>query len=107
MDESAEAKLDELRRKTNRQLVSLISNKLDRGLTFARVLEGDEGRENWSSTEHFRVHAEQALTEASAWMQMLAGGTQLDRRRLEFKLAELRGALDRVAKLEVRTQAAC
>jgi hypothetical protein len=107
MNETAEAKLQELRSKTNRQLASLISHKLDRGLAFARVLDGDEGRENWSSTEHFRVHAEQAYREASAWMPLLAAETQRERRRLEFKLAQLRGALDRVATLQSRAQAAC
>ena len=107
MSQSAEAKLHELRSKTTRQLVSLISNKLDRGLAFARVLESDEGRKNWSSTEHFRVGAEQAFTEARAWLPLLAGNMRLERRRLEFKLAKLRGMLNRVATVQVRAQAAC
>ena len=64
-DQSAEAKLHELRSKTNRQLASLISHKLDRGLAFARVLES-EGRTNWASMEHFVVNAEKALTDAAA-----------------------------------------
>jgi hypothetical protein len=107
MNETAEAKLDQLRNKTNRELVSLISHKLDRGLAFARVLEGDEGRQNWSSTEHFRVHAEDAYTEANAWMPLLTGATKLERRCLELKLRELRSALDRVTNVEIRVQAAC
>ena len=106
MSHSAEAKLQELRSKTNRQLASLISNKIDRGLAFARVVEG-ESREDWASTEHFVRNAEKAFNEASAWMTLLHGSTQLERRRLEFKLAQLRTALDRARTAEVRVQAAC
>jgi len=72
MNQSAEAKLQELRSKTTRQLVSLISNKLDRGLAFARVLEGDGA--DWSSTEHFALNAERALAEAMP-VQVLAVGS--------------------------------
>ena len=105
-DQSAEAKLHELRSKTNRQLASLISHRLDRGLAFARVLEG-EGRTNWASMEHFVVNAEKAFAEASAWMGLLTGATQLERRRLEFKLAQLRSALESARGSRVRVQAAC
>jgi hypothetical protein len=106
MDLSAEAKLQELRSKTTRQLVSLISNKLDRGLAFARVLEC-EGHSDWASTEHFAVNAERALADASAWLALLNGATQLERRRLEFKLSQLRFALERTHASQVRVQAAC
>jgi hypothetical protein len=106
MDQSAEVKLHELRLKTNRELVSLISNKLDRGLAFARALEA-ESDSNWSSTEHFAVNAEKALADATAWMGLLSGATQLERRRLEFKLAQLRTALEGTRESNVRVQAAC
>ena len=106
MSHSAEAKLQELRSKTNRQLASLISNKIDRGLAFARVVEG-ESREDWASTEHFASSAERALEEASTWMTLLNGATPLERRRLESKRAELRAMLDRANASELRVQAAC
>ncbi len=96
MSQSVEAKLHELRRKTNRQLTSLISNKLDRGLASVRVTEG----------EHCR-YAERAFLEASAWMALLRGTTKLERRSLEFKLAQLRAALERTRASRVRVQAAC
>jgi hypothetical protein len=104
MSQSAEAKLHELRSKTTRQLVSLISNKLDRGLAFARVLEDGT---DWASTEHFAAGAERALEEASEWMNLLNGAKTLDHRRLESKLAELRGMLARAHSSELRVQAAC
>jgi hypothetical protein len=105
MNQSAEAKLHELRSKTNRQLVSLIGNKLDRGLAFVRVIDG--GSADWASTEHFAASAEKALADATAWMALLNGGTQLERRRLEFKLAQLREALAHTHASEMRVQAAC
>ena len=104
MSQSAEAKLHELRSKTTRQLVSLISNKLDRGLASARALECGT---DWASAEDFAASAERALEEASVWMTLLSGATPLERRRLESKRAELRGMLDRVRTSELRVQAAC
>jgi len=106
MNQSAEAKLNELRNKTDRQLASLISNKLDRGLAFARVLEGEDSRHDWSSMDHFVNNAHQALSEASAWMPMLAGASQIQRRRLEFKRTQLRDMLDRATMPHARVQAA-
>lgn len=104
MKSSAETKLNALRTKTDRQLASLISNRLDRGLAFARILEGEETRHNWASTDHFRINAERALSEASAWMRMLASATAPQRHRLEFKRTQLRDLLERVP---VRARAAC
>jgi len=95
MNQSAEAKLNELRIKTDRQLASLISNRLDRGLAFARVLEGEDTRRNWASTGFFVSNAERALSDANAWLPMLAGATALQRRRLEFKRTQLRDILER------------
>jgi hypothetical protein len=47
------------------------------------------------------------LTEANAWMPLLTGPTPLERRRLAFKMAQLRGALERRRACQVRVQAAC
>jgi len=106
MSQSAEAKLHELRNKTNRELVSLISNKLNRGLASARMLAGD-GVDDWETAEHFVATAETALAEASKWMALVTDATPYERRRLEFKLAQLRAALDRVHASEMRVRAAC
>jgi hypothetical protein len=105
MNQSAETKLLELRSKTNRQLVSLIGNKLDRGLAFARVLDGNGA--DWASTEHFAENAEKALAEATEWMALLNGATQLERRRLESKRAQLCTALENARLPQTRVQAAC
>ena len=103
MSKSAEAKLQELRGKTNRDLASLISHRLDRGMTFARVLEND--RQDWASTEHFRANAELAYADACRWLSLLSGACSFEKRRLEIRLNELRATLDSVVRL--RAQAAC
>lgn len=105
MSQSAENKLHELRSKTNRQLVSLIGNKLNRGLAFARLLDGEGA--DWASTEQFAADAENALVEATEWLTLLDGATRLERRRLEFKLEQLRAALDRARQSQTRAQTAC
>jgi hypothetical protein len=102
MKQSAETKLSELRCKTNRQLAVLISHRLDRGLAFARVAEEDGL--SWASIE--MVNAEQTFTEAKALMALL-NSAPLEQRRLEFKLAQLGAALDRVRESHLRAQAAC
>jgi hypothetical protein len=97
MVDNAEAKLHTLRAKTDRQLASLINNRLDCGLAFARVLENDESRRNWASIEHFLMHAERAASDASAWIPLLTAAKHPEHGRLAFKLAQLRDLLDRVA----------
>ena len=97
MSLSAETKLQELRGKTNRQLVSLISNKLDSGLAFARAAEDENDVAN----------AEKALCEAKSWMTLLHDPSELDERRLKFKLSQLGNILDRARASEVPMHAAC
>jgi hypothetical protein len=75
MNQIAQTKLHELRAKTNRQLVSLILNTLDRGLAFPEI-------------------AERSYSEASEWIQLMNEVAPLEQRRVERKLAELRAALD-------------
>jgi hypothetical protein len=105
MPHSAEAKLHELRDKTERQLVLLINNRLDRGLAFARMLDCEGA--DWESTEDFAANAEKALADAIAWMPLLTSVKTLERRRLESRLTQLRDALNRANQRELRVQAAC
>ena len=97
MTASSNAKLTELRCKTNRDLASLIGNKLERGLAFARMLK----------SRHFHDRAEREFAEVEAWMPLLTEATPLVRRRLESKCAELRQVLDQNAAHEFRARAAC
>lgn len=102
MSHDAEAKLHQLRSKTNRELVSLISNKLDRGLASA-CAAGSDG--DWAAAERSTLDAEKALAEAAEWMKLLEGASPVDKRRLQSKLAHLRDALDHCS--EPRVRAAC
>ena len=105
MSPSADVKLHELRNKTTRQLVSLINKQIDRGMAFVRVMEC-EGAE-WTLNEDFAANAEKALMTATSWITLLDGVNSLDQRRLEFKLSQLRDALDRARASDLRVQATC
>ena len=108
MNDGAETKLSELRSRTDRQLVSLIGSRLDRGLMFAQLLaDEDESQGPWGAPEELLARAEQAHTEASLWLPLLSGITQLERRRMELRLSQLRGLLDHAANHDVRVQTAC
>ena len=83
------SKLAELRAKTDRQLVILIRSTLDDGLAS-------------------REEAERAYSEVRALLPTVRDVTEAERRRLESKLARLRGLLDeRPAHAVRRMQAAC
>jgi hypothetical protein len=74
-------------------------------LAFARVLES-VGTEDWAAREDFAANAESAWTEAGKWMTLLQDVTPQERSRLEFKLAQLRAALDHTRRTENRVCAA-
>jgi predicted DCC family thiol-disulfide oxidoreductase YuxK len=83
-------KLAQLRAKTDRELLILIGSTLD-GLRSARTSE-----------------AERAYAEARALLPTVRDVTEAERRRLEAKLARLRGLLDeRPVHAMARAQAAC
>jgi hypothetical protein len=83
------SKLAELRAKTDRQLVILIRSTLDDGL-------------------RSRAEAERAFAEVRALLPTVRDVTEAERRRLEAKLARLRGLLDeRPVHAMARMQAVC
>jgi hypothetical protein len=94
--------LTELRAKTDRQLITLIGTRLDRGLAFARSLADDEAHDRW--VHEFFTRAQEARSEARAWLPFVQDP---ERRRLELKLAELGHILDGLAQPEMRVHAAC
>jgi hypothetical protein len=100
-------KLAELCAKTDRELHALISGRLDRGLSFARLLLDEEARQRWSSMDEFAARAESAHADVSRLLPVLRGITPAERRRLESRLAQLREILDRASLCAVpRVQAA-
>ena len=83
------SKLAQLRAKTDRQLVILIRSSLNEGL-------------------RSRAEAARAYGEVRALLPTVRDLTEAERRRLEWKLARLRGLLDeRPAHGMGRMQAAC
>ena len=101
------AKLAEFRARTDRQLHALVSRKLDRGLSFATLLLGDEGRERWASLEELTGCAERSYKEVARLLPLLRGISSADRRRLESRLDQLREILDCATLCATpRTQAA-
>lgn len=88
------AKLAEFRARTDQQLHALISSKLDRGLSFAKLLLDEEARGRWSSTDEFVARADKLYTEVARLLPLLHGISSAERRRLESRLNQLRDILD-------------
>lgn len=86
---SRQAKLAELRARTDRQLVTLMRSRLDDGL-------------------RSRAEAERAYSEVLVLLPTVRDVTEAERRGLESKLTRLREILDeRPAPAAARLQAAC
>jgi hypothetical protein len=88
------SKLAELRQKTDRQLLVVIQNELERGLTLADLAASKD------SALHAR--AEKACEKAAALLPKINGLTTNERRQLETKFKDLRAALDRVSSRNVQ-----
>ena len=100
-------KLAVLCAKTDQQLLALVSSRLDRGLSFARLLLDDEARESWSSLDDFAIKAEEAYTDVSRLLPLVRSVAAPERRRLQSRLMQLREILDCAALCSVpRVQAA-
>jgi hypothetical protein len=100
-------KLIELRSKTDRQLIVLITNRLDAGLTYARLVVNLGSSHNRASGEAFQTDALEAYDEVRAllpWVSL----TQAERRRLELKMDQLRDLLNEsTIHAGMRVQTAC
>jgi hypothetical protein len=101
-------KLLELRSKTDRQLLALITSRLDFGLTYARLVLDPGSDSNWASAEAFRASAVRAYEEVRGLLPWLSDVTKAERGRLELKLEQLRELLDEsTIHAGMRVQAAC
>lgn len=91
MDTRAESiKLVELRAKTDRQLVALISARVDRAVQLSPA------------------EAERAYHEGRTLLPLVYGLTNAERRQLEWKLVQLRELLnDLSSDAELKVQTAC
>lgn len=85
---STEAKLAELRAKTDVELARYITNELNHGVRFAV-------QSNYQS----RCRAEKAYADIARLLPVIHGLDEAERRRLEAKLKRLRAMLDRLPAL--------
>ena len=91
---SRESKLLELRRKTERDLLHLVRRELDRGLTLADLAATKESA--------LYAQAERVYQTAKAWLPLVSVLNRHERLELEFRLKDLRSALDQVPHERVR-----
>jgi len=87
-------KLIELRSKTDRQLVAIITSRLDFGLNYAKLVNRPNPDSNWASAETFQTGAAKAYDEVRALLPWVNGVTKAERQRLEAKLEQLRELRD-------------
>jgi hypothetical protein len=91
------SKFDELRLKTDRELIQLASNEL--GLGLGDAYKAVESAENWASAERHYLAAEEAYREAARLVR-LAGNVREDQLSLvESRLGHLREVLEGLSVL--------
>jgi hypothetical protein len=101
-------KLAQLRARTDRQLVELISARLDHGFSYSRVLATRESQGDWAALREFHQRAENAWCEAHRLLPALDGAAENDRTALLRRAEVLREELDRfTAKAFPIRRAAC
>jgi len=90
-------KLAQLRARTDRQLVELISARLDRGFAYARVLAARDSQAQGAAVSEFEQRAEDAWREAYHLLPALRGVAETDRAALLRRTQILREVLDQFA----------
>lgn len=83
---SRETKLLELRRKTDRGLVFLVSKEIDRGVRLAERAVTPKSR--------LYVQAEKAYLMSKSWLLVISDLDRDERRELEFRLKEIKSVLE-------------
>jgi len=91
-------KLAQLRARTDRQLVDLISARLDRGFAYARVLAARDSQSQTPAMREFEQRAESAWREAHQLLPALRGTSETEHAALlDLRAAVLREVLDQFA----------
>jgi hypothetical protein len=84
------AKFDELRLKTDRQLIQLADTELDLGIRDAH--DALESVENWASAERHYLLAERAYTRAARLIRLTSDFSGDELSRVESRLEHFRAA---------------
>jgi hypothetical protein len=95
------SKFDELRLKTDRQLIQMANAELDLGIRDAnRALESAE---DWTSAERHYLFAERALAQASRLVHLAGDIQDIELSRVESRLEHLREVLEGLSVLDSTT----
>jgi len=98
------SKFDELRLKTDRQLIQMANTELDLGIRDAhRALESAE---DWASAKRHYLLAEGALAQASRLVRLAGDIREIELSKVELRLTHLREVLDGLSVLDSTTTAA-
>jgi len=95
--ESRMQKLAQLRARTDRQLVVLISARIDHGFAYSRVLAARNSQADWAASKEYQQRAEDAWREAYRLLPALDGTSETDRAALLRRAEMLRQLLDQFA----------
>jgi hypothetical protein len=98
-----QAKLSELRAKTDRQILGLIHSKLELGLNFVALAERTDPDGNPDHAEQLLGRAEQAVTEVKQLLPVL---TEDQYGSVGTQLKDLQEALDRIGRNYERPRSA-
>jgi hypothetical protein len=91
------SKFDELRIKTEWQLVQLINNELERGVRDAR--RALSSADTWAVAEESYLRAKAAYAEASLLILLIAVIPEDERTRVESRLEHLKGMLEALSPI--------
>jgi hypothetical protein len=91
------AKFDELRLKTDRQLIQLANTELDLGIRDAH--DALEFAENWASAERHYLLAERAYAQATRLIRLTSDFSGDELSRVESRLKHLREGLSAISAM--------
>jgi len=97
------SKYDELRLKTDSQLIQIANTEVDLGIRAAHAAL--ESAENWRSAERHYLVAEGAYAQASRLIRLADDICADERRGVEFGLSRLREVLEGLSVLDSTTPA--
>jgi hypothetical protein len=86
------SKFDELRNKTNRELVQVIDKAIDLGICQARLAL--KSADTWDVAERCGLRAKTSFVQVSRLILLVENITADERRRVESRLEHLKGMLD-------------
>jgi hypothetical protein len=91
------SKFQELRSKTDKELVQIIGNGLDLGIHHAG--QALSSADTWEVAERCRHRAKTAYTQVSRLLPLVVEMTADERRRVESRLDHLKGLLDSLSAI--------